>query len=197
MGMEYVVVGLGNPGEKYAATRHNAGRTALIAFQQAFSFPQWEVRKEYEALFSRGLLSGAAVHLLLPETFMNNSGKAVKKVLKDSPPGTEVIVVYDDIDMPLGQLKISHDRGSGGHHGVNSVIAELKTRAFTRIRIGITPCFDGIVRKPKGEEAVMNFLMKPFTKEEQQELETVLAKLNQAVELFVTKGRAAAMNATN
>ena len=195
--MEFVVVGLGNTGEKYEGTRHNAGRSALMAFQRAHQFPPWEMRGEFEALSCRGTIEGTAVELLLPENFMNNSGRAVRKALSSREANAEVVVVYDDIDIPLGALKISYDRGSGGHHGVDSVISELKTRAFTRLRVGIAPLYDGVLRKPKGEDAVMTFLMKPFTPEEQTLFDDVAQKVDEALVTLIREGRARAMTVIN
>jgi len=195
--MSHLIVGLGNPGKEYAGTRHNAGRIVLDAFRRAQNFSEWEKRNELEAFSSRGEVAGDSVLLLLPETYMNNSGRAVKKALKGLSVDAEVTVVYDEIDMPLGALKISYDRGSGGHHGVDSLMEALGTRAFTRLRIGIAPVYEGVMRKPKGEEAVHSFLMKPFTPEERTVLEGVSTKANTGLELLIKEGRAAAMNAIN
>lgn len=195
--MKFLVVGLGNPGKEYEQTRHNAGRMVLDALQNAHGFSAWESHKAFSALVSSGVVEGKPVTLFFPETYMNNSGKAVKKALRETAEEVSVIVVYDDIDLPLGTLKISHGRGSGGHHGVDSVIAELGTKAFTRLRIGIAPQFEGVVRKPKGEDAVLSFLMKPFTPSEREIIEEVAKRADVAVAMVVAHGPQYAMNAVN
>ena len=194
--VNYIIVGLGNPGEKYEHTRHNAGRSALFHFRDHHELPEFELRKEYEAQYTKGTLGDASFDVILPETFMNDSGKAVRKLLKERA-GSEIVVLYDDIDLPFGTLKISHDRGSGGHHGVDSLIEELGTRAFTRVRIGIAPLFDGVIRKPQGEGAVPSFLLKPFTTAEEEQFTEISKHIDQVLVLVLTKGVAAAMNAVN
>ena len=192
-----MIVGLGNPGKEYEGTRHNTGRIVTDAFRRAHDMSMWEFDKYLQAFTSRGEVLEHAVTLVLPETYMNNSGKTVGALLKSIETPVEVVVIYDDLDLPLGTIKISYDRGSGGHHGLDSIIRELKTGAFTRIRIGITPLFEGEPRKPQGEDVVGNFLMKPFTPEERVVLEEVGAKVDGALALLMKEGIARAMNVFN
>ena len=130
----FLVVGLGNPGEKYEKTRHNAGFMILDALES----------KPKDVVF------------LKPQTFMNNSGKATKEQYRD---GNQLIVIHDDIDLPIGRVKISKNSGSAGHKGVESIIKAVGTQDFTRIRIGIQP------EKGKPDD-VENFVLKEFTKKE-------------------------------
>src|SRR3989344_6524480 len=142
--MMKTVIGLGNPGEEYEKTLHNAGRLALEYFAQKNDFSDWDFSQKYDSLVSEGKIKKPAsakasagkenALLLLPETFMNNSGKAVKNLLPKN-----LIVVHDDIDLPLGKFKIAFGRGSGGHKGVESVMRALKTKDFWRVRVGVAP----------------------------------------------------------
>lgn len=189
-----MVVGLGNPGKEYEATRHNTGRMVLEHIRRAEMFSPWELDSALEALRCDGVLEDKPVRLLLPETYMNNSGKSVKKALEQEENQPELIVVYDDIDLPLGSMRISYDRSSGGHHGIDSIMEALGTRAFLRIRIGIAGVFDGVARKPQGEKAVIAFLMKPFTLEEKKTLAEVGERVGEALRCIVTRGREYAMS---
>ena len=112
----YIIVGLGNPTEEYAHTRHNSGRMAV-------DFVSKNAKTEAKFIF--------------PDTFMNKSGSFVAKIVKSKKAAEKLIVIYDDLDLPLGSLKVSYNRSSGGHRGLESIIKALKTEAFIRIRIGI------------------------------------------------------------
>lgn len=190
-------MGLGNPGNEYEGTRHNTGRSALLAFASKHKFSACNVRKELEGSICDGTLDGHKVRLLLPETYMNSSGRALSRALKDASDETQVIAVYDDLDLPLGSLKLSFDSGSGGHHGVDSLIIALKTKAFTRVRIGIAPIIGNKATKPQGHDAVHAFLMQRFTAEERKIFEHTLPRIFQALQLIVGSGRARAMNDIN
>ena len=160
------VVGLGNPGKTYEHTRHNAGFLALDAFAKEHEFPAFKLSKKHTALVSEGILGSAKVVLAKPQTFMNKSRASVKSLLRSSAskkeaelPQNRIVVVHDDIDIPLGTVKVSKDRGSAGHKGVKSIMEELKSRDFTRIRIGIQP----LAGKP---ENVEDFVLQKFSPEE-------------------------------
>jgi peptidyl-tRNA hydrolase, PTH1 family len=159
----YSIIGLGNPGEKYEKTRHNAGFMVLDEFAKKHNFPPFEFDKMVNSLASKGSLSGEQTILAKPQTMMNNSGSAIKKLL-DIHPSTSLgtsnlIIVHDDIDLPLGTMRVSRDSGSAGHRGVESIIQHIGTKDFTRIRIGILPDRG----KPQDVEA---FVLKPFEKKE-------------------------------
>jgi len=160
----YIVVGLGNPGREYALTRHNTGRMAV-------DFLSEQVK---------------SVKVLAPDTFMNHSGKAVAKVVKSKKAAEKLIVIYDDLDLPLGILKISYNRGSGGHKGLESVIHALKTREFIRIRLGIGKKKD-----------VKKHILSNFTKSEMEILKKVFKKTKEVVQVIVEEGREKAMNKFN
>ncbi len=149
----FYIVGLGNPGEKYENTRHNVGKHFLKCFAERHHFGAWEKDKGANALYTRGSVSEALIELLMPETYMNNSGDSVR-YLKNKHDVTpeELILVYDDIDLPLGTFKISKGKGDGGHNGVSSVIKAFGSKDFVRIRIGIagTSLWTGKPKRPNG-----------------------------------------------
>ena len=135
-----LVIGLGNPGEKYKKTRHNLGRLVVSTWQFIIGFPDFRLEKKSNALISKGTFEQKRIILTLPETFMNNSGKSVKMLTKSYKlKPNNLIIVHDDIDLPLGTIRISIDRGAAGHKGVESIIKELGTKNFIRVRIGICP----------------------------------------------------------
>ncbi len=172
----YIVVGLGNPGEEYARTRHNSGRMA--------------------ADFIDGKISG--IKVFTPDTFMNKSGSSVAKAVKSKKAAEKLIVVYDDLDLPLGSIKISYNRSSGGHRGLESVIKALQTEKFIRIRIGISPTTpSGKLKKPKGEGEVEKHILGEFKKPEMETLKKVFKKVEVAVETIVDRGLTTAMTEFN
>ena len=166
----YIVVGLGNPGEEYAKNRHNTGRMA--------------------ADFVADKVEG--IKFVVPDTYMNKSGSFVAKYIKSKKAVQKLIVIYDDLDLPLGALKISYNRSSGGHRGLESVIKALKTEEFIRIRIGISP-----KKKPQGEKAVEKHILSEFKKPELEILKKVFKKVKETVETIVGDGKEVAMNRFN
>lgn len=172
----YIVIGLGNPGGEYQNTRHNAGKLAV------------------EFLEDRSLQNIKFAHI---ESYMNQSGASVAKAINGAD-SKKLVVIYDDIDLPLGTLRISYDRGSGGHNGVESIIKALKTREFIRIRIGIAQKnIFGKIKKPKGEEAVNKFILGEFKKSEKDVLEEVFKKVEEALKVLVDHGLTRAMTEFN
>ena len=135
----FYLVGLGNPGNKYSLTRHNVGRIILDGYFKRLKVKEWIYDKKINALKSEMQIEKKKVMLLLPETFMNNSGKALSKIIASKNKARNLIVIHDDLDLPLGKFKIVFNRGSAGHKGVESVIRAVKTKEFARIRVGISP----------------------------------------------------------
>lgn len=196
--MKWIIVGLGNPGGEYAKTRHNAGRIVLEEFRNAESLPDWEKKKTYEALASKGEVLGQEVLLLEPETFMNASGKSLMTLVKSKKQAAQLVVIHDDIDLPLGVWKLSFDRGSGGQKGVESIMAILKTKAFIRIRIGVLPLTPtGKPRKPKGGAAVEKFILGKFKEDEIEALIKVGSDTVKGIQTLLTEGLERAMNHFN
>jgi PTH1 family peptidyl-tRNA hydrolase len=155
-----LIIGLGNPEDQYSGTRHNIGFEIINQLAREKSFPDFKLQKKFQAEISEGTINGEKTILAKPQTFMNNSGQAVKALI-DYYKTENLFVIHDDIDLPLGEIKISKGRGSAGHKGVESIIQHLKTKDFTRVRIGICPK-DG---KP---EKVEDFVLEKFSTEEEK-----------------------------
>ena len=202
--MQYIIVGLGNPGVEYAGTRHSAGRDLLTRLAKRFGVVEWKENKSAGALVAKGEIGvgknskkKSEATFVLPELFMNNSGKVVAKFVKSVKAAERLVVLYDDLDLPLGSMKISFGRGSGGHRGIESVMRALKTRDFIRVRIGIAPATpSGKIRKPSGEK-VIDFLMGKFRKPEEEKILKTGKRAGDAVETIVTEGLARAMSEHN
>ena len=137
--MSIVIVGLGNPGKEYEKTRHNAGRNAVELVAKNGGFDDFIFNKTANALVNKGSIGGENVTLVLPETMMNASGKAVSAFVKSPKAAKSLLVIHDDLDLPVGTIKMVFGRGSGGHKGVESVMRAIKTKDFARLRIGISP----------------------------------------------------------
>ncbi len=164
-----LIVGLGNPGEKYTKTRHNIGFRVIDQLQS---------------------LNLKKVILAKPKTFMNLSGKAVKSLItKYKMPTTNLWVIHDDIDLPLGKIRIVKNRGSAGHKGVESIIRELKTKEFIRFRIGISQ----FAQNQKSNE----FVLKNFTKNEEKIVKKLIKKIAEAIEFSLKEGIEKAMSRFN
>jgi peptidyl-tRNA hydrolase, PTH1 family len=196
--MAWVIVGLGNPGEEYDNTRHNTGRMALDVFAKMQHFGDWKEDKKANAHVASGMVGKVAVVLVAPDTFMNKSGNAVVKFVKSQKAAERMIVVYDDLDLPIGKMKLSFDRGSGGHRGIESVTKAVKTKKFTRIRVGISPTTaGGALRKPSGDKEVNDFILAKYKGKDLEELKKVFKKAAQAIEATVSEGPFIAMNRFN
>lgn len=133
-----LIIGLGNPGEKYEKNRHNAGFVILGELKKAWDFPGFEFSKKFNADISEGNINEEKIILAKPQTFMNNSGEAVQKITsfyKLTPE--DIIVIHDDLDINFGEFKISNDSGAAGHNGVQDIIDKIGTQNFKRIRVGI------------------------------------------------------------
>jgi len=165
-----LIIGLGNPGEEYKKTRHNAGFLAVNKIADNFQFSIFNFQSIFNAQISKGIIDSEKVILIKPQTFMNESGKAVRAVLDYYKINLEnIIVIHDDLDITLGEYKISKNKNSGGHKGVQSVIDHLGTKDFMRIRIGI----EIENRKIPTEKFVLN----NFTKDEMKIIEKVINEI--------------------
>lgn len=200
--MTFTFIGLGNPGEEYARTRHNTGRIMLDFFRVSHDFPEWKKDSTSNVLISKGKITyGKKTHtvvLVCPETFMNKSGVSAKCFVDNAKSAERTLVVYDDLDMPFGRAKISFNKSSGGHKGVESIIKALKTKAFARLRVGISPVTPkGTLKKPSGESQVEKLILGDFKTDEMAVLKKLSHRANEALELFVTEGRESAMTFFN
>ncbi|MBV9349389.1 MAG: aminoacyl-tRNA hydrolase [Patescibacteria group bacterium] len=193
-----IIIGLGNPGAEYEGTRHNTGRSALEYFRKTRDFPEWRFDKSLNAEVSEGKVGKEKVILARPNTFMNNSGRSAAKLVKSKKAAADLLVVYDDLDMPFGAMRFSYGRSSGGHNGVESVIRALKTRDFPRLRLGVSPATpSGKLKKPAGEKKVLDFLLGRFSKSEIVSLAKIFKKAGEAMEIAISEGYQAGMNRFN
>lgn len=196
--MAFVIVGLGNPEGEYAKTRHNAGRMAVMRFQQEHGFPEFTRRKAANALVSEGMLAGEKVTLVLPEVAMNLSGKVLPSFVKSKPAAKKLLVIRDELDMPLGAMKITFGRGSGGHKGIESIMRILKTKNFAQMKLGISgTTAAGKLKKPGDEERVVKHVLGKFKPEEEATLKKVFKKSDDAICAFVEDGIEQAMLIAN
>lgn len=193
----YIITGLGNPGADYEDTRHNVGFMAAERLL-ADSTGKWNKPKGVKKFFKPKAylwqelkVGGAEAILAEPLTYMNRSGVAVKELLNvfgfegfDKP-----LIIYDDTEIPLGKIRIRPQGSAGGHNGIKSIIEELGTDEFARIRIG--------VGRPVGSEDLADYVLSPFTKAELETVESVLEKVREAVHLIITGGEDSVTKAMN
>lgn len=188
---DLVVVGLGNPGGEYARTRHNLGfRVADALANEAGT--RWR-KAPGPALVADLEIAGRAARVAKPLTWMNRSGLAVRP-LRDAAPGLppdRLLVVADDLDLPLGRLRFRRAGGPGGHNGLRSVIAELGTPDFPRLRLGIGRPAAG------GDDAVVDYVLEPFLAEEEPAVSDLITRALDGIRIFAAEGVEAAMNRLN
>ena len=183
-----LIVGLGNPGPKYAATRHNAGFMAVEAVAQRFGI-QLDQRK-FNVVFGRGRIDGVAVILALPQAFMNASGPPIRRLADYFRiTGRDMLVVFDDIDLPFERLRIKAKGGHGGHKGVRSIMDAFGSGDFVRLRIGIG--------RSAGINNVTDHVLGRFSPQEQDRLEEVMDRARDAVVTILCKGTKEGMNTFN
>ena len=191
--MALVIVGLGNPGKEYEKTRHNAGRSAVELVAKNNDFDEFVFNKTSNALVAKGAIEGENATLVLPETMMNLSGKAIAAFVKSPKAAKSLLVIHDDLDLPVGVLKMVFGRGSGGHKGVESVMRAIKTKDFARIRIGVAPAGKkNQAKKLKDEEKVIKLVIGKWKPAEEAAVKKVLKKAAEAARLFAAEGIEAA-----
>ena len=189
-----LVVGLGNPGKTYAHNRHNVGFRCLNYFARLHSI-RFDHR-QCRAKVGLAEVSGEKLLLAKPRTFVNLSGKPVAcLVRKHDIPLSDLLVIYDDLDLPLGKIRLRQSGGSGGHKGMNSIISALGGEDFPRIRVGIG--------RPQGEkqsiseDAIVNYVLSDFSPHEEAIIKPVIATVAEAIDCFLTQGIEAAMGKFN
>ena len=193
-----MIVGLGNPGEEYINTRHNTGRMAVEALAKKLDFPDWKNDMKLKALVTSGKIGKEKVQLVLPETFMNKSGISVGPLVKSKKAAETLLVVHDELDIPLGKMKLSFNKSSNGHKGVESIIKAVKTEAFLRLRVGVVPALaSGKLKKPKGEEEIVDFIIGQFKKPEMEVLKKVIKKAVEGLEVLGKEGKDIATGVIN
>lgn len=205
-----LVVGLGNPGQKYVHTRHNIGRDVLLEIISRGDFSDVQSERYAHSLVSLGNVGSMDISpqsatdtvkrlvIAFPETFMNRSGEAVRALMKkyELTP-EEVVVVYDDIDLSFGRVKISKDRGDGGHNGIKSVVEHLGTKNFSRIRIGICPTDENGEKDKPHKDVVSRYVLGHLSPKETEALPGVINRVEEALKRMSSKGVDEAMNAIN
>ncbi len=190
-----LIIGLGNPGKTYAHNRHNVGFRCLNYFARLHSI-HFD-RRQCQARVAIGEVDGEKLMLAKPLTFMNLSGKSVAPLVqKYSIPLTDLLVIYDDLDLPLGKIRIRGSGGSGGHKGMSSIISALGSDDFPRIRVGIgRPQVDG--RPSNDEEVIVKYVLSDFSPQEEALIKPAIARVAEAIDCFLTQGIEAAMNRFN
>jgi len=181
----HIIIGLGNPGKEFEKTRHNVGFMAVDKFAEINNFPEFSLNKKSNALIS----DKENVLLAKPQTFMNKSGQAVKKIIENKELES-IIVIHDDIDLPVGKIKIIKERGSAGHKGVESIIKSIGNKDLVRFRIGIASPAEASAKAGQ-------IVLKNFSNTEQEIINDVLQKTCSALELFLKEGLEKAMNQYN
>lgn len=170
-----VIIGLGNPGKEYEKNRHNAGFIALDKIAEAFSFENFAPEEKFEAEISKGEIKGEKVILAKPQTFMNSSGRAAQKILSFYKLGLDsLIVIHDDLDIALGEMRLSLGSRSAGHRGVQSIIDSLGSQDYRRIRIGI--------KIENRKVPTEKFVLGNFTKEEMAKIGCVINSVPEIIE---------------
>jgi len=193
-----LIVGLGNPGPQYFNTRHNFGFLALNYFQDSMTgFSAWQASDQFKALISEGQISEEKILLAKPQTFMNNSGQAVKLLVdfyKLAP--ADILVLHDDLDLTVGEIRLSQDASAGGHKGAASIIKYLDTQNFARLRLGIKPktrTFLARIFKTPAEK----FVLQKFNETERALVQQTTQKAKEAILLIFKDGLTAAQNKFN
>lgn len=182
-----IIVGLGNPGERYLRTRHNFGFMVIDRFARDL---EAECRqKNFQSFFCKKTMQGEEIILLKPQTFMNLSGGAVKEALAFYKCALcDLMVVCDDLDLPLGKIRVKRDGGSGGHRGLESIAQSLGNSGFPRLKIGIG-------RPPGGDTS--NYVLSPFSKNEESTVHETIAKTCLALQTWIFEGVETCMNKFN
>ncbi len=184
----HLVVGLGNPGKAYEKTRHNAGFMVVDALAAQFSISMAQRTKALR--YGTGTIAGHAVILAKPQGYMNRSGPPVQRLCRELNLSSEAVtVIHDDIDIPLGNIKIKEKGGHGGHKGVRSLMDALGSDRFIRIRVGIG--------RPESAAGVTDYVLEDFAPEEKEILDEVVQRAKEAVVCILTRGTEEGMNRFN
>ena len=185
----YLVVGLGNPGKQYEATRHNMGFDTIDVLVERHKIPQSGVK--FNAMYGSGFIGGEKVIFMKPLSFMNLSGGPVQEMAAyfKIDPESELIVVYDDISLAPGQIRIRKKGSAGGHNGIKNIIANLGTDHFMRVKVGVG-------EKPKNWD-LADYVLSPFTKDERPLVNLAIEHAAKAIEQMLNGDVDAAMNEYN
>ena len=183
------VIGLGNPGHEYKKTRHNIGAIILEKLVGAFDLSPLEYKKKYTADITTGEIRDVPVIFSFPQTYMNLSGVSVKELCRYIKPDDILVVIYDDLDIPTGKMKLSYERGAGGHNGVSSIIEHMGSKSFVRIRVGIGQhdVSGKSIRSGGIDQAV--YVLQSFTPDEKENINALIPKIQEVLSSLATNGR--------
>ena len=182
----FLIVGLGNPGKEYDGTRHNIGFEAIDYLSKKYNIDV--NRTKFKGVFGEGFINNKKVVLLKPSTYMNLSGESIREAINFYKlENEEVLVIYDDISLEVGKLRIREKGSAGGHNGIKSIISNMSTDIFPRIKIG--------VGQPKGD--LVSHVLGKFNQEEINDLNEVIEASSEAVEIIIKDGTKEAMNKLN
>ena len=188
-----VIVGLGNPGREYAATRHNVGWWLIDHLADVWHFDGW--KKDAESHIANGVVEGVKVRLVKPQTYMNLSGQALKNFVRRPfwSPAKDLLIVVDEVQLPVGQIRIRPQGSAGGHNGLKSVEHALGTREYARLRNGFGPSEErkGIYTN------LADFVLAPFARDEKDDILALMPQLTSTVEIWLRDGVEKAMNIHN
>ena len=191
-----LIVGLGNPGRGYANNRHNVGFICLNHFarMQGIRFD----KKQCKARIGTGEVAGSEVVVAKPQTYMNRSGRSVSLLVKKFNVSLDnLLVIHDDLDLPLGKIRIRQGGSSGGHKGVSSIIAELDNQNFIRIRVGVGRPVKNEGFTEFSEDEIINYVLSDFIPDEKQTITQIIPKVSEAILCLLTEGLVTTMNRYN
>ena len=184
----YLIVGLGNPGREYERNRHNAGFKLVDRLSEKWQIPFERMR--YKAVYGQGKFLGKKIMLIKPQNFMNNSGLSVTSFMRFYKLSLDhLLILYDDVDLKFGTIRLRAAGSAAGHHGVESIIEKLGGSNFPRLRIGIG--------RPNGEQDVMDYVLENFNLKELEALDNILDKASKSVESYLIDGIEIAMSNFN
>jgi PTH1 family peptidyl-tRNA hydrolase len=188
-----VIVGLGNPGREYAATRHNVGWWLIDHLADVWHFDGW--KKDGESHIANGTVGGLKVRLVKPQTYMNLSGQALKNFVRRPfwSPAKDLLIVVDEVQLPVGRIRIRPRGSAGGHNGLKSIEHALDTQEYGRLRIGVGPSEErkGIYKD------LADFVLAPFARDEKEDILALMPELTATVETWLKEGPEKAMNLHN
>ena len=191
-----LIVGLGNPGRGHANNRHNVGFVCLNHFARTQSI-RFE-KKRCKARIGMGKAAGSEVVIAKPQTYMNRSGQSVSLLVENLDISLDdLIVIHDDLDLPLGKIRIRRGSSAGGHKGAGSIIAELGSQDFIRIRVGIGRPTENENTTESSEDEIISYVLSDFTPDEKQTISQSVPRVSEAILCLLTEGLAAAMNKYN
>jgi len=188
-----VIVGLGNPGREYATTRHNVGWWLIDHLADVWHFDGW--KKDAESHIANGVVEGVKVRLVKPQTYMNLSGQALKNFVRRPfwSPAKDLLIVVDEVQLPVGRIRIRPQGSAGGHNGLKSVEHALGTREYARLRIGVGPSEERKGIYPN----LADFVLAPFARDEKEDILALMPQLTSTVEIWLREGVEKAMNIHN